>query len=174
MLNIKLLVLDVDGVLTDGKLFISSNGEETKAFNTQDGMGISLAHYAGIKTAIITGRKSDAVTKRANELKINYVYQGIHDKTAVLKEIISELNINFDEICYIGDDINDLPILKLVGLPAAPSNAVDLVKKHVQFISQRNGGDGAVREVIDYMLHEMHEYYSLVDDYLEGKIRVVQ
>src|SRR6478752_9976985 len=110
MKNIKLIVLDVDGVLTDGSLYIGSNEVEYKQFNTQDGMGITLAYYAGLKTAIITGRKSEAVAKRAKELKINYVYQGISNKLEVLSELLIELGLTVDEICYMGDDINDLPI----------------------------------------------------------------
>ena len=105
MNQIKLIVLDVDGVLTDGKLYIGSNGEEYKAFHTQDGMGISLARYVGIKFAIITGRSSKAVSKRAEELKIDYVYQGISEKIKVLEEIREKTGIQLDEICYVGDNI---------------------------------------------------------------------
>lgn len=174
MMKIKLLVLDVDGVLTDGKLFIGSDGEEYKAFHTQDGMGISLAHYAGIKTAIITGRKSEAVTKRANELKINYVYQGIHEKMEVLEEIIQDLQIDLNEVCYIGDDINDLPILQQVGFPASPNNAVEIVKEHSQYVAKLNGGEGAVREILDSILHHMYDYHALLEDYLKGRVKLTQ
>lgn len=173
-MKIKLIVLDVDGVLTDGRLFIGSDGEEYKAFHTQDGMGISLAHYTGIKTAIITGRKSEAVTKRANELKINYVYQGIHQKLEVLEEIMNDLQIDLKEVCYIGDDINDLPILNRVGFPAAPNNAVQIVKKNAQYVAKLNGGEGAVREIIDHILDEMHDYQVLLTDYLNGKVMITQ
>lgn len=173
-MKIKLIVLDVDGVLTDGRLFIGSDGEEYKAFHTQDGMGISLAHYAGIKTAIITGRKSEAVTKRAQELKINYVYQGIHEKMEVLEDIIQDLQIELNEVCYIGDDINDLPILQKVGFPAAPNNAVEIVKEHVQYVAKLSGGEGAVREIIDSLLHEAYDYHALLADYLKGNIKLTQ
>ncbi|TDL78972.1 KdsC family phosphatase [Peribacillus frigoritolerans] len=173
-MKIKLIVLDVDGVLTDGRLFIGSDGEEYKAFHTQDGMGISLAHYAGIKTAIITGRKSEAVTKRAKELSISYVYQGIHEKMEVLEEIVKELNIDLSEVCYVGDDINDLPILQNVGFPAAPNNAVKIVKENVQYTAKLNGGEGAVREIIDSILHETYDYRALLTDYLNGKVKVTQ
>ena len=174
MKMIKLMVFDVDGVLTDGKLYIGSNGEEYKAFHTQDGMGISLAHYTGMKTAIITGRKSDAVQKRADELNIHFVYQGIHHKLEVLKEIVNELNIGLDEVCYMGDDINDIPILNVVGFSACPQNAVKLVREKVMFISNQNGGQGAVREVIDYILENTYDYHALIDDYVNGKIFVAQ
>ncbi|MCM3652961.1 KdsC family phosphatase [Metabacillus litoralis] len=173
-MKIKLIVLDVDGVLTDGRLFIGTDGEEYKAFHTQDGMGISLAHYAGVKTAIITGRKSAAVTKRANELKIDYVYQGIHEKMEVLEEIIQDMQINLSEICYIGDDINDLPIQQAVGFPAAPNNAVEIVKQHVKYVAKLNGGDGAVREIIDLILNESYDYPALLTEYLKGKVKLTQ
>ena len=135
MNEIKLIVLDVDGVLTDGKLYIGNDGEEYKSFHTQDGMGISLARYAGIKFAIITGRTSMAVSKRAEELKIDFVYQGISEKIKALDELREKTGIQLNEICYVGDDINDLPILKIVGFPAAPNNAVPLVKN--PFLSQQ-------------------------------------
>lgn len=173
-MNIKLIVLDVDGVLTDGRLFIGSDGEEYKAFHTQDGMGISLAHHAGIKTAIITGRKSAAVSKRASELKINYVYQGIHEKMEVLEEILQELKVDLNEVCYIGDDINDLPILQTVGFPAAPNNAVEIVKEHVKYVSKLNGGNGAVREIIDFILTDSNNYQDLITAYLKGKVKLTQ
>ncbi|MEK3857191.1 KdsC family phosphatase [Cytobacillus sp. FSL H8-0458] len=174
MKKIKLIVLDVDGVLTDGKLYMGSDGEEYKAFHTQDGMGISLARYAGIKTAIITGRSSEAVTKRSKELKIDYVFQGIHEKLEVLQQIVSELQIGLDEVCYVGDDINDLPILREVGFPAAPNNAVPYVKEQVKYVSLLKGGEGAVRDIIESILQEQYDYETLLDDYLYGKIRVVQ
>ncbi|QGQ48175.1 KdsC family phosphatase [Metabacillus sediminilitoris] len=173
-MNIKLIVFDVDGVLTDGKLYIGSDREEYKAFHTQDGMGISLAHYAGIKTAIITGRTSESVLKRSEELKINYVHQGIHDKLEVMEQIMKDLDITLEEVCYVGDDINDLPILQVVGFSAAPSNAVPIVKQHVQYISQETGGNGAVREIIDHILNQMGDYSALLTDYLQGKFKITQ
>lgn len=173
-MKIKLIVFDVDGVLTDGKLYIGSDREEYKAFHTQDGMGISLAHYADIKTAIITGRTSNSVLKRAEELKINYVHQGIHEKLEVMEQIMKDLDITLEEVCYIGDDINDLPILQVVGFSAAPSNAVPIVKQHVQYISTESGGNGAVREIIDHILNQMVDYNALLADYLKGKFKITQ
>ncbi|WP_064213594.1 KdsC family phosphatase [Geobacillus stearothermophilus] len=172
--NIKLIVLDVDGVLTDGSLYIGSNEEEYKKFNTQDGMGISLAHYAGLKTAIISGRNSKAVTKRAKELKINYVYQGIADKVQVLHELLDNLDLHPKEVCYMGDDLNDLPILNLVGLSFAPANAVALVKENVDYVTERSGGHGAVREMIEFILKEQYNFKELINDFINGKRRVVQ
>jgi 3-deoxy-D-manno-octulosonate 8-phosphate phosphatase (KDO 8-P phosphatase) len=173
-MNIKLIVFDVDGVLTDGKLYIGSDREEYKAFHTQDGMGISLAHYAGIKTAIITGRTSESVLKRAEELKIDYVHQGIHEKLEVMEQIMNDLNITLEEVCYVGDDINDLPILQVVGFSAAPLNAVPIVKQHVQYISTETGGNGAVREIIDHILNQTVDYHALLQDYLKGKFKITQ
>ena len=170
MNEIKLIVLDVDGVLTDGKLYIGSDGEEYKSFHTQDGMGISLARYVGIKFAIITGRSSKAVSKRAEELKIDFVYQGISEKIKVLEEIREKTGIQLDEICYVGDDINDLPILKSVGFPCAPHNAVPLVKKSVRFVANSNGGEGAVREIIEEILKSKGNYDQLIEGFLAGKI----
>ncbi len=158
--------MDVDGVLTDGKLHLSSNGDELKSFHTQDGMGISLARYAGIKSAIITGRTSEAVNRRAKELKIDYVYQGIKDKTQILNEIIAFENVEKENICYIGDDINDLPILKQVGYAASPSNAVPLVLKNVDFVAERPGGEGAVRSIIDNILEQQAEYSNLIRNFI--------
>lgn len=174
MKNIKLIVLDVDGVLTDGSLYIGSNQVEYKQFNTQDGMGITLAHYAGLKTAIITGRKSEAVAKRAKELKINYVYQGISNKLEVLSELLIELRLKADEICYMGDDINDLPILKTAGISFAPDNAVGLVKESVDIVTKQSGGNGAVREMVEAILQEQTNFEELVYEFIYGKNKVIQ
>ncbi|MEH7461447.1 HAD hydrolase family protein [Bacillus thuringiensis] len=172
--EIKLIILDVDGVLTDGKLLIGSNGNEYKCFNVKDGMGISLARYAGIKFAIITGRKSKAVTIRAEELGIDFVYQGISDKKEVLQEIIYLLNINRENICFMGDDINDYPIITEVGLSFAPNDAVDYIKEAVTHVTTNIGGHGAVREMIEVILKKQLDYTGLVKDYLDKKERITQ
>ncbi|MFC5775837.1 KdsC family phosphatase [Ectobacillus antri] len=174
MKPIKLIVLDVDGVLTDGKLYIGSDGNEIKAFHTQDGMGISLARHVGIKLAIISGRSSAAVTKRAAELKFDHVYQGIHEKVDVLYDIMSEHGVTLEEVCYVGDDINDLPILQIVGFAAAPNNAVELVKEHVDFIAKANGGEGAVREIIEHILKQTYNYNEVLFEFLNGKVKITQ
>ncbi|MTT31526.1 HAD-IIIA family hydrolase [Terrilactibacillus sp. BCM23-1] len=172
--KIKLIVLDVDGVLTDGKLIIGTNHTELKAFHSQDGMGITLARHAGIQFAIITGRKSDAVRRRAKELSIDYLYEGISDKIQVFENLLNELNISHEEVCFIGDDINDLLILKQVGLACAPKDAVDMVKRNVHYITKRSGGEGAVREVIDRILTEQFDYDDFVMKFLQNKIEVKQ
>ena len=172
--RIKLIVLDVDGVLTDGKLLIGSDGNEYKSFNVKDGMGISLARYAGIKFAIITGRKSKAVDIRAKELNIDYVYQGVSNKNEILDNLISLLGIKLEEVCYIGDDINDIPVIQKVGLSFAPSDALDLVKENVTYVTTSKGGEGAVREMIDIILKGQLDYKSLVNEYLNKKEEVLQ
>jgi 3-deoxy-D-manno-octulosonate 8-phosphate phosphatase (KDO 8-P phosphatase) len=172
--NIKLIILDVDGVLTDGKLLIGSNGNEYKSFNVKDGMGIGIARYAGIKFAIITGRVSEAVTIRAKELSIDYVYQGISDKQKILEELINKLNIHRENICFMGDDLNDYPIIKEVGLSYAPSDAVDYIKEAVTHVTTKSGGHGAVREMIELILREQFNYSSLIEGYLTKKERISQ
>ncbi|WP_445487760.1 KdsC family phosphatase [Niallia sp. 03133] len=174
MSRIKLIVLDVDGVLTDGRLYIGSDAVEYKAFHTQDGMGISLARQAGIKTAIITGRKSNAVLKRAEELQIDFIYEGIADKLTVLQNLIDQIGIGFEEICYMGDDLNDIPILKEVGFPCAPHNAIDFVKKQAKLITKSSGGNGAVREMIDFLLKEHYSDEDLLELFLSRKTEVTQ
>lgn len=158
MKNIKLIALDVDGVLTDGKLLIGPKGIEYKSFHVKDGMGISLARSAGIKIAWITGRHSEAVLNRANELNIDYLFEGITDKTEVLYKLIDELNISLQEVFYMGDDINDLPVMKIVGFSAAPSDAVNVVKNEADLVCCHLGGNGAVREAIDLILSNKGDY----------------
>lgn len=172
--KVKLIVLDVDGVLTDGKFLIGSNGVEYKNFNVKDGMGISIASYFGIKFAIITGRNSNSVSIRAKELNIDYVFQGVNNKEIILADLISELDINYENVCFIGDDINDLPIIRKAGYSFAPNDAVDFVKKSVVKVTRQQGGNGAVREAIDIILSEQTNYEKLVDEYLNSKILINQ
>ena len=173
-MSIKLIVLDVDGVLTDGKLYIGSDGTEFKAFHTQDGLAISLAKQAGIKMGIITGRKSKAVRKRASELKIDFVYEGIHDKFKTLEEIIDKIGIGLENVCYMGDDLNDIPILTKVGWPCAPQNAMDFVKRYAKFVAGSNGGEGAVREMIDALLQQEYKEEDLLQLFLSNTTKMTQ
>lgn len=151
-MNIKVLVMDVDGTLTDGKIYIGSNGEIMKAFNVKDGLGITKLHSNGIIPAIITGRKSDIVTSRAIELKIVDVYQGIDDKVEKLNKLAMKYNCGLSEIAYIGDDENDIECMELCGISACPSDAVESVRNISDFICTKSSGEGAVREFIDYIL----------------------
>ena len=148
-MKIKLFAMDVDGVLTDGGMYYSKEGEVLKKFNTRDGMGIELLRKNGIIPAIITKEKSEIVLKRAEKLKIEEVYIGVEDKLEVVKRLIKKYNLSFEEIAYIGDDINDIPLLKKVGLSCCPFDAVDEIKKIVNYVCKTKGGEGAVREVVD-------------------------
>nr|WP_040657210.1 HAD-IIIA family hydrolase [Orenia marismortui] len=150
--KIKLFITDVDGVLTDGRIVLGNNGEEFKFFHVHDGKGIQLAHEAGIKTAIITGRESKLVQRRADELSIQEVHQNIKDKIKVFNSILEKYQVSEDEVAYIGDDVNDLEILKRVGLSFTPANGVDKVKEAVDYITTKEGGQGAVREAIELLL----------------------
>jgi len=151
---IKLLVLDVDGCLTDGSLTYSAEWIESKTFNVKDGLGISTWIKMGNHVAIITGRKSKIVQKRAQELGVQYLYQGINDKERVLKEIVEKLNISFDEVAVIGDDLNDFHMLRLAGRSFTPNDGVDAVKEIVDTVLNKRGGNGAVREMIEILVDE--------------------
>ena len=144
--------MDVDGVMTDGKIIFTSSGDEIKEFDIQDGMGITLARKAGLKTGIITGRTSDMVTRRAQELKYDVISQGNDDKLSRYEKIKSQFNLADEDICYIGDDLPDIPILKKVGFSVAVANARDELKQFCDYITERDGGHSAVREVIDKIL----------------------
>lgn len=151
--KVRLLLLDVDGILTDGRLYFSNSGEESKAFHSLDGHGIKMLMLTGIPVGIITGRKSNIVTKRAADLGIDILYQGREDKIDVLKEIITNKGIEAHAIAYAGDDLPDLPVLQAVGLSFSVPNAHPDVKRAVNAITTRCGGEGAVREITDFILN---------------------
>ncbi|WP_226681945.1 KdsC family phosphatase [Sutcliffiella horikoshii] len=152
--KIKMLIMDVDGTLTDGKIYIGLNGEILKAFNVKDGYGIKLLKDFGIKTVIITGRTSEIVCLRAKELGIDKVYQGIDNKIEKYYELKQEYNLNDEEIAYIGDDINDIGILRKVGCKFAVKNCTKELDEIVDYKSEFNGGDGAVREIATLILEQ--------------------
>jgi len=151
---IKLVVLDVDGCLTDGLLTYSAEWIESKAFNVKDGLGVATWVKMGNSVAIITGRKSKIVEKRAHELGVEHLYQGINDKERVLKEIVDKMDIGFDEVAVIGDDLNDFKMLRLAGRSFTPSNGVKEIQEIVDTVLSKKGGDGAVREMIDILVDE--------------------
>ena len=153
---IKLFATDVDGTLTDGCMYYVENGLELKKFNFQDGMGFKLLRDAGVRTAIITSEISSIVKKRADKLKIDYLYMGVWAKLDYIKKLCDDLSITLDEVAYIGDDINDLELLEAVKYKACPLNAVKKVKeiKNIKIIDC-NGGNGAVRNFIEYLLDEL-------------------
>lgn len=150
--KIKLFAMDVDGVLTDGGMYYSKEGDLLKKFNTKDGMGIEFLRKNDIVPVIITKEDSKIVLKRAEKLKIKEVYVGVKDKLKIIKELSKKYKINFNNIAYIGDDINDLTVLERVGLSFAPNDAVEQVKKIVDYVTSKNGGEGAAREAIDFIL----------------------
>ena len=153
MENIKCILIDVDGTLTDGTIYIHSSGEEEfKSFNVKDGMGIIKAIEAGLIVGIITGRKSDAVLKRANQLNVKYIYQGSNKKVDIINEISNKENIKLNNIIFIGDDINDYLAMKHVGYCACPKNASNDILKISDYISSYDGGKGAVRDIIEHIL----------------------
>ncbi len=150
--KVKMILLDVDGVLTDGSIIYSSNCGEIKIFNAQDGYGIVRAIELGLKVGIITGRESPIIKKRADELGITDLIQNAIDKVKPFENLMAKYNLKPDEFCYIGDDILDIPLLKIVGFSAAPANARTEVKRIVDYVTSSSGGNGAVREIIDFIL----------------------
>ncbi|MEX0963594.1 MAG: phenylphosphate carboxylase subunit delta [Pseudohongiellaceae bacterium] len=151
--KIKLLLLDVDGILTDGRLYFSNSGEEIKAFHSLDGHGIKMLMNAGIAVGIITGRNSSIVAKRAADLGIEILYQGREDKIDVLTEISGQRGFALESIGYAGDDLPDLPVLQAVGLSFSVPGAHPSVQDAVDIVTTRGGGEGAVREISDFILH---------------------
>jgi len=150
--DLKMLLLDVDGVLTDGGIILIGHDQEAKRFNVQDGMGIGLARSVGIRVGIITSRSSDVVKRRAKELNIDEIFQGVKRKTDILDQLLDSNNIKPSQTAYIGDDIQDIPIMKQVGMPIAVQNAVSAVKECSCYVTQAKGGHGAVREAIEWLL----------------------
>ena len=150
--GIRLLVMDVDGVMTDGKIIYTSDGQEIKSFNIKDGLGIKRAQASGIETAIITGRTSPMVERRALELGIAHLVQGREDKLAALSDLLDQTNLLLDQVAYIGDDLPDLTAIESVKLGACPADAADEVKSRANWVSTRAGGDGCVRELCDLLV----------------------
>jgi 3-deoxy-D-manno-octulosonate 8-phosphate phosphatase (KDO 8-P phosphatase) len=150
--NIRLVLLDVDGVLTDGRLFMGASGDEIRAFHVRDGLGIRLGQRGGLLFGLISGRESKIIADRAEELYITEVHQRVFDKSEKLNEILRRLDLSADQVCYIGDDLVDLPVLRRVGLSAAPADAVPEILKAVHYVATCRGGLGAVREVVDLLL----------------------
>jgi len=155
--KIKMLLMDVDGVMTDGGIILGSDGIELKRFHVQDGMGITLAKAAGLLVGILTGRDSEAVRRRAKELGIDEVQQGFFDKEDGYRAILERYGLKDAEIAYMGDDLLDIPILKRVGLSICVANGTREAKRASHYITRRRGGDGAVREVVEMLLKGMGE-----------------
>ncbi|MFZ3208535.1 MAG: HAD-IIIA family hydrolase [Geobacteraceae bacterium] len=163
--TIKLLILDVDGVLTDGRIIFDSNGVESKFFNVKDGHGIKMVQRAGIEVAILSGRESVVVANRARELGIGLVYQKSLNKLAPYLEILAQTGLNDAQAAFIGDDIIDVPVMRRVGFAAAPADAVEDILPYVHFVAKNRGGWGAVREVCDLLLKSQGAWETITANY---------
>jgi 3-deoxy-D-manno-octulosonate 8-phosphate phosphatase (KDO 8-P phosphatase) len=166
--NIKMLILDVDGVLTDGGIILDNEGNEYKSFHVRDGHGIKMLIHAGVHVAIITGRHSKVVERRAHELGITEVFQKCHDKRVAYKKLIEQYSLEDKEVAYIGDDIVDAPIMVMVGLPVAVADATEDTKGYALLVTKNRGGRGAVREITDFILKSKGIWQRMVDDYFTG------
>ncbi|WP_305862566.1 KdsC family phosphatase [Helicobacter cholecystus] len=151
---IKLILLDVDGTLSDGKIYYNNKGEEYKAFDVKDGLGLRVWKKLGRKSAIITGRESPIVEKRGNELGVDDIFMGVENKAEAVKILQEKYSLSKEEIACIGDDCNDLPMFAQSGLKFAPLNAADMIKKYADVILSKRGGEGAVREMIEILMHQ--------------------
>ena len=169
--KIKLFLFDVDGVLTDGKLFFFPDHHsfiEAKGYHAHDGAGISLTRLAGIKTGLITRRSSDNVAMRGQELKLDYVRQGIQDKLGAFREILKQESMSAAEACFVGDDIIDLPVMWNCGLAIAVANARDEVKRDAHYVTLHAGGDGALRDAIEFILKAQGKWKQVIESYIAG------
>lgn len=156
--RVKLVILDIDGVMTDGRIIYSIYGDELKFFDVQDGFGITLLNRVGIKSVIITAKKSRIVKLRAKDMKVAKAYHGFHDKLKPFKHAIRKFKVTPEQVCFIGDDLVDLPVLKRVGFAVAVPNAVSEVRQHAHYTTQNKGGRGAVREVCDLILKAQNKW----------------
>ena len=163
--KIKLLLLDVDGVLTDGRLYYGNSGEEMKAFNIQDGLGIKLLQKGGVQVGIITGRISKLLQRRADELGIDPLIQGREDKLTALNELLQNMRIEMDEIAFMGDDLPDLAVMRRVGLGITPANGSSTNAKQADWQTNNDGGQGAVREVAEMILDAQGKLQTILADY---------
>jgi 3-deoxy-D-manno-octulosonate 8-phosphate phosphatase (KDO 8-P phosphatase) len=163
--HIQLLLLDVDGVLTDGSIIYDDDGRETKTFNSKDGFGIKLAMRAGIKVGIVTGRSSQALHHRCNNLGIKLLFDGVEDKAGMLAEIVSQSGVNAEHTAFMGDDLPDLPLMKLTGLSIAVADAHEIVRQSADWTTRAPGGRGAVREVCEALLKSRGVWDEIVARY---------
>ena len=164
--RVELIIFDVDGVLTDGSLFIGDDGQEYKAFNSKDGHGIRMLHDAGVQSAILTGRQSDVVAHRARDLGIDRVMQGHRDKRPAFAELLVQTGLSPDVIAYVGDDVVDLPVMTQVGLAIAVNDAHPMVKRHAHWTTAAKGGCGAAREVCEFLMQSRGVLDTILEGYL--------
>ena len=163
--QVRLALFDVDGVMTDGTLFVSGQGESFKPFNILDGLGLKLLKSSGVATGILTGRSSAAVSARAGELDIDHLIQGANDKLRAYIDLQQQLGLDDEQICYMGDDLPDLPVLRRCGLALSPPGAVDEVRSEVHFVTRTRGGKGAVREACELIMRAQGTWEAHVGPY---------
>jgi len=169
--RVKMLILDIDGVMTDGRIVYSIYGDELRFFDVTDGFGITLLNRAGLKSIIITAKKSRIVKARARDLRIAMTYHGYHDKAKALKKALRKFRVTPEEVCFIGDDLVDLPVLHQVGFAVSVPNAVDEVRKAAHYVTVRPGGRGAVREICDLILKEQGRWDLATAQYFREAAR---
>ncbi|MDO4317089.1 MAG: HAD-IIIA family hydrolase [Lachnospiraceae bacterium] len=162
--KLKLLVIDVDGTMTDAGIYYDENGNELKKFCTKDAAGFFAAHKVGIQIMVLTGRECAATTRRMKEMKVEYLYQNVKDKVVFLKQFLAEHGLSKEEVGYIGDDLNDLPPMSLAGYVGCPADSCPEILEIADYISQAKGGQGAVRDVIEHMLRETGEWTKAVSE----------
>jgi len=165
--HIKLLLMDCDGVLTDGRIWLFDNGEEQKGFHTRDGLGIELWHRAGLKSGIISGRNSTAVERRAQGLGMSFVVQGVKEKVQAFDDTVAQAGVTNDEVAFIGDDLNDIPLMLRSGFAVAVADAAVEARERAHYVTKLSGGQGAVREVIELILKAQKRWEDLTADYAD-------
>jgi 3-deoxy-D-manno-octulosonate 8-phosphate phosphatase (KDO 8-P phosphatase) len=164
--RIKLLLMDCDGVLTNGRIWIV-DGDDQKTFNTRDGLGLELLHRAGLRSGIISGRESTALQYRAGALGVSFIYQGVENKVSAFELILQEAALDPSEVAYIGDDLNDIPLLRRAELGVAVADSTEETKRHARYVTRAAGGNGAVRETIELILKAQNRWDALIQRYLD-------
>lgn len=168
--RIKLLLMDCDGVLTDGRIWLLENGEDQKTFHTRDGLGIELLHRAGLRSGIISGRTSTAVERRAQALGMTFIWQGCEDKRHAFAETLREAGVTNSEVAYVGDDLTDIPLMLQSGLAIAVADAALETRERAHYVTTAPGGHGAIREVVELILKAQGRWTNLVQTYLEPPV----
>ncbi len=166
---VKAVILDVDGVLTDGGIYYDPTGREIKRFHVADGLGMELLRHAGIRVVILSGRVAEAITRRAAELRVTDCYQGVRDKKAQIEKLRQQWQLKAEELLYVGDDLNDLPAFEAVGVRVAVANADALLQSQAHYVTKATGGNGAVREVCEWLLKARGEWENTVKAYLQSR-----
>lgn len=164
--EIRLLICDVDGVMTDGGLYFGDDGQEYKTFHSRDGLGMKMLQRSGVKLAVITARTSEVVTHRMNNLEIEYVFQGQQDKVQAFEQLCNKLGLDNEQVAYVGDDVVDLPVMTKVGFAVAVADAHEIVKQHAHWITEHDGGHGAVRDVCELLMQAQNTFEEQLSVYL--------